>query len=259
MAARAIWKAVLRLGDESVPVKLYSGVEDRKIHFRLLHEKDKVPVKQHMVDPDTGDPVPPEEIRKGYEVEPGTFVTLEPEELEEVQPPASRDVEIVRFVPREAIDHRWYDRPYYLGPDGPVEPWFALVEALEGQELEGVARWVMRNKSYAGALRIVDGYPVLVTLRHAEEVVDAAQLEAPGGRDLDPREIQMAEQLIGALAAPFEPEEWEDTYRLRVLELIEAKASGKLLRLPSPKEREAAEEEDLTGLLASSLKGVQGA
>lgn len=246
--ARAIWKGVLRFGSAEVPVKLYSAVQDRSVHFRLLHEKTSTPVKQRMVDPRTGKEVPYDEVRRGYEVEEGVFVLLDEEELGELEPEKSRDIEVTRFLEPELINHQWYDRPYHLGPDGDDASYFALVKALGKKGREGVARWTMRNKEYLGALRSEDGHLMLITLRHAEEVIPASALEPPGGRKPEPRELKMAEQLIDALAAEFDPTEWRDEYRDRVLELIEARAEGKTVQFRQPAKKRAA------GDLAASLE-----
>src|SRR5215218_6221060 len=117
MAARAIWKGELKLGATKVPVRLYSAVQDRTVRFHVLDDRAKKRVKQHMIDPDSGDEVPNEEIQKGYEIEPGRFVILTAEDLEALQPPPSRDIELVEFVDQDQISQQWYERPYYLGPD----------------------------------------------------------------------------------------------------------------------------------------------
>jgi DNA end-binding protein Ku len=246
--ARAIWKGVIVTGDASLPVKLYSAVQDRSVHFRLLHAPDAVPVRQQMVHPETGDIVESSEIRRGYEVEPGRFVVLNEDDLTAVQPEDSRDIEILRFVPPASIDGRWYDRPYYLGPDGDAGAYFAFVEALRRSEREGLARWVMRRKEYIGALRLRVEHLVLITLRHAGEVVDASVLTAPAGRALGDREIAMAEQLISALEGPFEPDEFRDEYRDRVMELVKSKAEGR----PAPAEPDEPQPE--TGSLEEMLE-----
>jgi len=131
MAARAIWKGQLKIGTTKVPVKLYSAVQDRTVRFNILDDRNKMRVKQHMIDPDSGEEVASEEIQKGYEVEPGKFVILTEEDLEKIEPPPSRDIEILEFVPQNKISEQWYDRPYYLGPDGDEKEYFALVEALK--------------------------------------------------------------------------------------------------------------------------------
>lgn len=254
MAARAIWKARIRFGSVDVPVKLYSAVQDRAVHFRLLDAKRKEPVRQKMVDPDTGDVVESDAIRRAFPTDDGDLVILEEDELEELEPEASREIEITRFVPVEQITHAWYDRPYYLGPDGEDTAYFALAEALRARGDEGVARWVMRNKEYVGALRAEGDYLMLITLRHAGEVVPASALEAPGGRDLNPREIKMAKQLVAAMEDELDFAAYRDEYRDRVLELVEAKAAGKVVKFPKAPRKAA--EKSLEDVLAKSLKAA---
>ena len=259
MGARAIWKAHLRFGAVDVPVKLYSAVVDRTVHFRLLDAKRHEPVRQHMVDPDTGKVVEPEKIRRAFEAEGGgDLVILDEEELAKAVPPASREIEVTRFVPPGEITHQWYDRPYYLGPDEEEDAaYFALAQALEKRKVEGVARWVMRNQEYAGALRAEDGYLMLITLRHAGEVIPASALPAPGGRALDEREVQMAKQLVAAMEDEFDVAAYHDEYRERVLELVEAKAAGKVVKFPrAPKKKTDASLADvLEASLAATGKG----
>lgn len=254
MAARAIWKGVLRFADVEVPVKLYSAVEDRKVHFRLLDAERKAPVEQRMVHPENGEPVPKEEVRKGYEAEPGVFVVLDDEDLAAAQPPPSRDIELTRFVDPDEIDPPWYERPYWLGPDGEEahQPYFALARALEREGRQGVARWTMRKKGYLGALSTRDGRLMLVTLRHAGEVISAADLPAPRGRKLAERELAMARQLVEALEDEFRPEEYQDEYRESVRELIAAKAEGKPAKVVELRPKPPAD--DLDRALAASLE-----
>src|SRR6267378_6500220 len=152
MAARAIWKGDIKMGSATVPVKLYSAAQDQTVRFHILDKKSKTRVKQHMVD-ESGKEVPNEEIQKGFEVEPGTFVILDEKDLESLEPEASREIEITKFVPPAEIAPEYYDRPYYLGPDGDETSYFALAEALRNKEKEGIARWVMRKQPYVGALR----------------------------------------------------------------------------------------------------------
>ena len=118
MAGRAIWKGVLKIGTNKVPVKLYSAVQDRSVHFHILDTSTKEPIKQRMLDPENDQEVPKEEIQRGLELKPGTFVVIDEDELIKLKPKASRDIEIRRFVPPARINHQWYERPYYLGPDG---------------------------------------------------------------------------------------------------------------------------------------------
>ncbi len=252
MAARAMWKGVVTFGDVRVPVKLYSAVEDRNVHFRLLHAKDRAPVKQEMVNPETDERVPYERTRRAYVTEERDLVVFDRDELADLEPEPSREIRIVRFLRPAVIDHRWYRRPYYLGPDGGGQAWLALAKALERSGREGLARWVMRKQEYVSALRLHRGYPMLIALRHAEEVVSVESLERPGGAGLDKRELSMAMQLMEMLEAPFEPEAYHDEYRERVLELIATKAQGgKVKNLPVRRRRPS---EDLGRALEASLK-----
>ncbi len=257
MAARAIWKGVIGFGDVAVPVKLYSAVQDRKVHFRLLDAKEHHPVKQRMVNPRTGDEVAYEEVRRAFEVRKGELVVIEPEELEELEPEKSRDITVDAFLPPEAVEHPWYDRPYYLGPDGDDEAYFTLAAALRASDRVGLARWTMRNKEYGGVLRVEGDYLMLVTLRHAGEVVPVSALPAPTGRKLEKKELDMAAQLVAALEDTFEPAAFPNEYRERVMELIEAKASGKTIPLRAPKKpkKEGSLSEALEASLAAAKKG----
>lgn len=252
---RAMWKAALELGTLRVPVKLYAAVEDRGVHFRLLHEKDRVPVRQRMIDPRDESEVPSEAIRRGIELEEGLFVVLRPEELASVEPEASRSIELLRFVPAEAIDVAWYDRPYFLGPDDSEDDYFALAEALAKSGRRGIARWVMRGRRYAGALAVREGRLALVALHAPHEVVQASELARPASRTLTAGERKLAEQLVATLDAEFDPSELHDDYRERVEKLIAAKREGKSFQVKeAPPPRASG---DLSGALKKSLQAAK--
>ena len=255
MTARAIWKGELKIGTTKVPVKLFSGVVDRTVRFHILDDKHLMRVKQHMVNPETGEEVPNDEIQKGYEIEPGKFVMLNEKDLDSLEPKPSREIEVMEFVPPEAISEQWYERPYYLGPDGDAKSYFALAEALESKNREGVAHWVMRNKPYVGALRAQDGYLVLFTLRHADEVIAADDLPKPSGRAPTQKELGMAKQLVTLLEGEFDPKDYKDEYRERVLEFVERKAKGRKPKLKAVKKKRAAS--SLDAVLAKSLASVK--
>lgn len=255
MAARAIWKGELKIGSAKIPVKLYSGVVDRTVRFHILDDKHLMRVKQHMVNPDSGDEVGNEEIQKGYEIEPGRFVILTEEDLKGLEPEPSREIEFTEFVPPDAVSQQWYERPYYLAPDGDEKAYFALAEALKNRDREGIAHWVMRNKSYVGALRAEGDYLVLYTLRHAEEVISARDLPKPAGRAPTQKELGMAKQLVGLLEGEFDPKEFKDEYRERVMEFIEKKAKGKAPRLRAVKTKRKAT--SLDSVLQKSLQSLK--
>jgi DNA end-binding protein Ku len=255
MAARAIWKGELKIGRTQVPVKLFSAVEDRDVRFHILDDKNRLRVKQHMVNPENGEEVPNEEIQKGYEVEPGTFVILSEKDLDSLVPAPSRDIEISEFVPVEEISQQFYERPYYLAPDGDQEKYFALAEALQNQQREGIAHWVMRNKAYTGALGAQDGYLVLSTLRNAAEVVSAKELPEPAGRAPTKKEVELAKHLVSMLEGEFNPKDYKDEYRERVLEFIEKKAKGRAPRLKAVKTKRQTTA--LDSVLAKSIESLK--
>jgi DNA end-binding protein Ku len=206
-----------------------------------------------MVDPETGDVVESSDVKRGFVDDGGIVVMLDEEELDDLEPEASREIEITRFVPRSALSHGWYDRPYWLAPDESKNDYYGLAQALEAEERIGIARWVMRKKRYVGALVPEGGHLMLITLRHAGEVVEADELDAPAGRALDKKEMALAEQLIGALEGEWSPAEFRDEYRDRLLDFIKAKAKGRApkVRKLRPK-RESTK--DLSDLLQASLK-----
>lgn len=255
MAARAMWKGTIELDSVSVPVKLYAAAVDRKVHFHMLHADDHERVRQRLVDPATGETVTKEQIRKAREVEPGVFVELSEEELAQTVPEPTRKVELSQFIPEQALEHVYYDRPYYLGPDGDGAAYAALVQALAKEQRVAIASWVMRGKRYVGALRAHGDHLVLNTLRTHDEVLDLSKLEAPAGRELDRRELGLAEQLVNTLSGSFDPTAFRDEHRDRVLALIDAKRRGKPVAHKRPPARK--EPPSLEAALQSSLKQLR--
>jgi DNA end-binding protein Ku len=251
-----MWKACLELGKLRIPVKLYGATEERRIHFRLLHAKDRVPVVQRMVDPRSEEEVPADEIRRGIELEPGVFVVLDPDEHEAVLPKPSRAIEVTRIVPREAFDIAWFERPYYLGPDGATADYLALAEALADDGRLGVARWVMRGNRYFGALEAREGRLALIALRSADEVVTPDTLQSPTGPKISASERELGEQLVAALAGSFDPDELRDEYRERVEKLIAAKQRGR--RYAVKETRPPSSRGELGDALRRSLQAARG-
>jgi DNA end-binding protein Ku len=252
MAARAMWKADLTLGESKIPVKLYAAVQDAKVRFRLLHAADHAPVKQQMIDPATDEPVPSEALKQAVPVDRGVYVVLTEEEQAALAPKPSRIISIEQVVEADAVDERWFDRPYYLGPDGDDEGYFALAEALAKRGVVGVASWVLRNKRYVGALHASGGYLLLDTLRYAQEIVEVGAVAPTATRAPDKREIALAEQLIGALEDRFDPAAFRDEYQEQLRSLIASKAAGKVVRFPKAPPRKR--EDSLVASLQASLK-----
>lgn len=266
MTARAMWKAVIRIGGEGrskaaapdVAIKLYAGVRGKPFSFHLLHAKDGERVEQRIVNPETGEAVAPSDVRKGYQVSSGVFVLVEPDELKVAAPQPSRDIDVHAFVPLSSVEPVWLERPYYLGPDGDAEHYFALAEALRASERAGIATFVMRGKRYAGALCELHGYLALITLRHDNEIVQAPQLPSSVTRAADPKELALARQLVSSLEGEFEPDAYHSEYRERLRKLIEAKASGKRIATVRSIKREPTEKSLAATLKASLAKTSKG-
>jgi DNA end-binding protein Ku len=243
-----MWKGRLRLDSQHLDVKLYSAVEDRTVHFHLLHAKDRAPVEQHIVRKDTGRDVSKDGMRKAFALSRETAVILEPEDLEELTPPESRDIEVCRFVAPSILGDQWYDRPYYLGPDGNDSDYFALAAAIHRRKVVGIARWVMRKKRYVGALTSTDGYLVLSTLRRGDQVLAFSGIEPGKSTAPAASELKLARQLVASIEQDFDPSAWQNEYRQRLCRLIEAKARGENLEPVRPRKKAAA------GSLAESLR-----
>lgn len=257
MSPRAMWKAVLRVGDEAVPVKLYAAAVDRKIHFRLLHRDDLEPIRQRYVHPETGEEVERDQLRRGFEIEPGRFAVLDDDDLARLEPPASREVEILRFVPTGSVVPALFDRPYLLGPDGTDDAYAALASALAEREVDGLARWVMRKRRYVGLLRRHGERLALVTLRDPDEVAALEGAERPSAPRVDRKELDLADKLIEALAAPFEPAALVSETRDRLRALVDAKARGEVISIERAPEKEPPT--SLTDALRASLRSAGGA
>lgn len=246
--ARSIFNGTLQLDGTSIPVKLYSAVEPRAVGFRLLHAPDRVPIRQRMVHPESGEEVPLKAARKGL-VLPGGMVVLREEELAELEPEPTRDIEVLRFVDPAKLNHQWYVRPYYLGPAGDPDDYFALARALAQEQREGIVRWTMRKKLYHGALRASGDYLVLISTRSAAEVVAIEALPEPAWPKPSEPELKMARQLVEMLEADLDWEQFHDRYAEQVVALAKAKAQGRVAKLPEPKQKPASE-----GPLAEALK-----
>lgn len=254
MKARTMWKAIIQVDTEEIPVRLYAAATDHTIRFRLLHKKDKAPVEQRMVHGDTGKEVEREDWHKGAKIDSDRFVLLKEADLDHLEPPSSRVIAILRFVARRELGHEWYNRPYYLGPDGDESAYWAFAQALANSGKEGIARWVMRKKEYVGALTTLDGYLALMTLRYAEEVVQPKEIGIPPN-SFDSRELKMAEQLMALLESDFDASRYRDDFRDRVVKLIETKASGGSIapKRATPKKQPSS----LAGALKASIAAAQ--
>jgi DNA end-binding protein Ku len=252
---RSLWNGTIAFGLIAVPIKVHSATEDKSVHFHQVHAADGARIKQKRLCAKEHEEVPYKEISHGYELRGGKYVLLTKEEIDAAAGERSRVIELEEFVGAAEIDPVFCDRTYYLGPGDDGQDAYRLMhDALERTERVGIGRWVFHNREYLAAIRPLDKALALHTMRFADELVSADELElAEPSRAPGKREIDMAGQLVESLHDDFDPGSFQDGYRERVLELIETKASGKEPELPEPEESEEAP--DLAAALEASLKG----
>ncbi|MCZ8521142.1 MULTISPECIES: non-homologous end joining protein Ku [Paenibacillus] len=226
---QTLWKGAVSFGLVNVPVKMYTATQENDIPMRMLHKEHKVPIHYSRTCPKCAEEVKWSEIVKGYEYEPGKYVTFEKEELEELASETSREIRILDFVDLEEIDPIYYQRTYYLAPEETgSHAYNLLVEALKDTEKIGIANVAIRGKGSLAALRVIGDVLSLAILYYEEEI--RPKEEIPGFREkdkVDKRELEMAKSLIGQLSASFDPGKYEDEYRERLLQAIEEKVEGK--------------------------------
>jgi DNA end-binding protein Ku len=258
--ARAIWTGAISFGLVNVPVKLYSATSPKTVRFHQLSGKTGTRIRQKRVDPTTDQEVPYEDIVKGYEITPDRYVVIQPEELEALDPKATRTIDIEEFVDLDDIDPIYYDHSYYLAPTGGgAKAYRLLLDAMRQAGKVGIGRVVIRSKQQLCALRPTDEVLTLTTMLFGDEVLSPEridELESVSEAEASDRELKMAEQLIDSLSAEFEPTKFHDEYRERVLELIERKAAGEEIAVQPEAEAPAAAP-DLMAALEASLAAVK--
>jgi DNA end-binding protein Ku len=253
MAGGTIWKGYVHFGDTDVPVKLHTAVREERIQFHLLHRRDQVRLRQQMVCAYEKQPVPAEQQSKGFEVEDGKYVIVDPSELEQTAAESSRMIEVHEFVKTGQIDPIFLDRLYYLEPDIQGKGYNALVKALKELDVAGICTWTMRKRSYFGALQARGKMLGLNTLRYADEVIPAASL---GLEDVpvSEKELRIGSELIEKLTAPFEPRKFENEHQKKLQEMIERKARGEKIAVLVPRRLKPTESDQLLRALEASLK-----
>ncbi len=248
-----LWKGYIHFADTDVPVKLFAAVREERTRFHLLHKRDLVRLRQQMICMYEKKPVPPQAQAKGFEVEEGKYIIVDPEELEQTGPESSRMIEVHEFVEDARIDPIFVEHVYYLGPDILTEGYNALAAALGETGAAGVCTWTMRKLAYLGALRCRGGVLRLNALRYADEVVAAQSLALPE-IPLSEKELKIAGDLINQLTAPFEPRKFVNEHEIKLRELIEKKARGEKIALLRPKLLRPTAPDRLLEALETSLK-----
>jgi DNA end-binding protein Ku len=260
VVARSIWTGSISFGLVNVPVKVYSAVKQKDVHFSQF-DKNGNKIKYKRVSEKTGREVDYEDIVKGYERSKGHFVMIDPEELEKFAPQATRTIDIEDFVNLEEIDPVYYEHTYYLAPDGKAasHAYALLHKAMSRQGKVAIGRVVMRTKQYLAAIRPYGKALALSTLLFADEVVPVDDNPEIPDRlaSVPEREQKMAEQIIESLTTKWNPKRYKDTYRETVLDYIGKKDKGEEVVIDLTEEP-AAKVTDLMAALEASLKANKG-
>jgi DNA end-binding protein Ku len=237
---RAIWSGALTFGLVNVPVKLFTAVTQKEVRFHMLHAKDGARIRMKRFCSAEDREVPFEEIVKGFEVAKERYVTIAPEELEALDPKATRTIEIRDFVELSQIDPIYFESTYYLVPDKTAaKAYRLLLDAMRRTGKVAMATFVLRTRESLCCVRPLEDALAISTMSRADEVVPVSALELPSAAEPSERELHMAEQLVESLAAPFEPERYPDVHRERVLALVERKAAGEVIEPPAAEEAPA--------------------
>jgi DNA end-binding protein Ku len=255
MALRSIWNGTIAFGGVFVPVKVHSATEDRTVHFHEVHVDDGARIEHKRICAKEGKEVPYKEIVGGYEYAEGKYVVLEKDEIKAAAGSESRLIDVEEFVCAGDIEPVMFDKTYYVGSQDKGKDGYRLLhDALEKTDRAGIGRWVFHNREYLVAVRTLDGVLAMHTMRFHDELVPAKDLDIPKpSKNPSKQELDMAGKLLESLEGKFDPEKFEDTYRERLLEYIEAKAKGKVASLP--KRTEADDPGDLLAALEASVSG----
>ncbi|HKH31122.1 MAG TPA: Ku protein [Gaiellaceae bacterium] len=259
MPPRAMWSGAISFGLVNVPIRMYSGIQEHKLQFHYLHEKDDSRIGYEKVCKKEDKPVPESEIVKAFEYRKGEYVYMTDEDFQAAGAEAEgfKMIDIRDFVPYEEIDPIYFERTYYLGPaEGADKVYRLLVQAMEDSGLAAIAKYVMRDKQNLGCLRVRDGVMTLEKMYFADEIRPIDEIK-PKSAKVSKQELEMARQLIESLSGSFEPGKYEDTYRDALCEIIGRKRKGEEVHVDTGAEEEERVP-DLMEALRASLRASEG-
>jgi len=252
--ARALWKGSISFGLVNIPIELHTAVHDHRPKFRMLHAKDKSPVRFERVCIRDGSPVAWEDLVKGYEYQKGHFVVLTKEDFQAAALNKTRTVDIIDFVKAEEIDDRFFETPYYLTPAKGGEHAYALLrEAIRESGRIGIAKFILRDAQHLAAVEVIENAIVLTMMRFGDELVDTGQFDFPAVGAVRKGELDMAKALVNSLAAEWDPSKYTDEYRDNLMRVIKAKMKGKKIEVEAEAEPREAKVVDLMERLRQSL------
>jgi DNA end-binding protein Ku len=254
---RAIWSGTISFGLVSVPVRMFSAIDETDLHFHLIHEPDGGRIGYQKICKKNGKPVDDDEIVKAFELKKDKLVVLTDDDFAAVKSEGVKTIEISDFVPYEEIDPIYFERTYYLGPGTGGEKVYALLRAaMEKTKLAALGKYVMRDKQHLGCLRVREGVITLEKMFFHDEIRPVGEI-APKRAKPAKSELDMATALIAQFKGPFKPEKYEDTYRDALLTIIKAKQKGKTIEA-APVEETEEEPADLLAALKASVEAAKG-
>src|SRR4051794_5099192 len=259
--ARPVWKGSISFGLVNLGVKAFSAVRDHEVHFHQLDKKSGARVRYVKVSGKSGDPLDKDDIEMGYEVRKGKYVTFSRSEIDELQPASTRTLDVSDFVALDDVDPIYYERTYWLVPDGEgaARAYRLLLAAMEDEQRVGIGTVVMRNKQYLAAVRPLDGALAMSTLRFDDDVVAKSEIDGiPRKAKVDAKERKLASQIIDALASDWKPSRYKDTYTDELRKRIERKEKGKDV-VDEAEEQETVDTSNVTDLMAVLQESVERA
>jgi len=254
----AIWTGAISFGMVHVPVKLHTAVKSGSsgtVSLKMLRKKDLCPIRMKRVCEGSDKEVPWDQITKGYEVRKGEYIEITPEELKEIEEARSENIEILEFVPADAIDPRYFEKPYYVVPEkGGDRPYALLREAMKATNTVGILHFVFSKRQHLAAIRPLGDALILEVMHYHNEIVEEDEFRFPGKPDVRPQEMKMAEQLIQNLTEDWKPEKYEDEYAATLEKIIAEKAKTGKISVPQfEKAPEGAQVTSLMEALERSL------
>ena len=260
MAHRASWRGSLEIEELSVPVALHAAAStSERVAFRIVNRATGNTVKRELVDEETGKPVPPESQVKGYETEPGQYVTLKPEEVAAAVPEGDHELVVERFVACDEIDEVYLDRPYYLVPGDrmALESYAVVRDGMRDCKVAALARAVLFRRVRTVLLRADGDGLIATTLNFDYEVREAGEVFADiAERAIDDEMLDLARHIIDTRRGTFDPSRFDDRFEAALVELIETKVAGK--PLPHRAAAEPARVLDLREALRKSAREAGG-
>jgi DNA end-binding protein Ku len=253
---RAIWKGAVSFGLVNVPVRLFAATQENDIRFHQVHREDGGRIRYKRTCSVCGEEVDYTDIAKGYETSDGQLVILTDEDLDKLPVASSHEIDVVEFVPAAQVDPILFARSYYLEPDArAAKPYALLREALVETDRMAIVKVALRQKENLAVLRVRDKAILLQTMLWPDEVRQPDFAILDEDVDLRPQELKMAASLVESMASDFNPDEFTDSYREAVTELIDAKLErGESAELPGTEE---AGEPTKTGEVIDLLTALQ--